>query len=142
MPVSWGLTTTTCATCGAPIRAISAALPMTSNTTRSVGARLDANNSNAAGVVSIRPAERTSPAATIATSHKSRCTSTPIALNVLEADDPAFEAAAVRWIARFASECGAVTLSEVHAALEALDALPASDAQVTLTGLLKRHGLR
>jgi hypothetical protein len=61
---------------------------------------------------------------------------------MLEADDPAFEAAAVRWIARFTSECGGVSLSEVHAALEALDALPAPDAHVTLTGLLKRHGLR
>ena len=39
-----------------------------------------------------------------------------VLLLMLEADDPAFEAAAVRWIARFASECGAVTLSEVHAA--------------------------
>jgi hypothetical protein len=66
MPVSCGLTTTTCATCGVMIRAISAALPVTSNATRSVGARLAANsnatrsvgarlaaNSNAAGVVSI-----------------------------------------------------------------------------------------
>jgi hypothetical protein len=65
-----------------------------------------------------------------------------VLLLMLEADDPAFDAAAVRWIARFAGECGGVTLSEVHAALEALDALPASDSQVTLTGLLKRHGLR
>jgi hypothetical protein len=65
-----------------------------------------------------------------------------VLLLMLEADDPAFEAAAVRWIARFTSECGGVTLSEVHAALEALDALPAPDSQVTLTGLLKRHGLR
>jgi hypothetical protein len=48
----------------------------------------------------------------------------------------------VRWIARFTSESGGVTLSEVHAALQALDALPAPDAHVTLTGLLKRHGLR
>jgi hypothetical protein len=35
-----------------------------------------------------------------------------------------------------------VTLSEVHAALEALDALPSPDSQVTLTGVLKRHGQR
>jgi hypothetical protein len=65
-----------------------------------------------------------------------------VLLLMLEADDPAFEAAAVRWIARFTTECGGVTLSEVHAALEALDALPAPDSQITLTGLLKRHGLR
>jgi hypothetical protein len=61
---------------------------------------------------------------------------------ILEADDPAFEAAAVRWIARFADECGGVTLSEVHAAVEALAALPAPDSQATLTALLKRHGVR
>jgi hypothetical protein len=60
--VSWGLTTTTCATCGATIRAISAALPVTSNATRSVGARLDANNSSASGVVAIRPTDRVLPA--------------------------------------------------------------------------------
>ena len=53
MPVSCGLTITTLATCGARIRAISAALPVTSNATRSVATRLAANNSNAAGVVSI-----------------------------------------------------------------------------------------
>lgn len=64
-----------------------------------------------------------------------------VLLLMLEADDAAFEAAAVRWIARFTSEGGGVTLGEVHAALEALDALPALDSQVTLTGLLKRHGL-
>ena len=65
-----------------------------------------------------------------------------VLLLMLETDDSAFEAAAVRWIARFTSESGGVTLSEVHAAVEALDALPAPDAHVTLTGLLKRHGLR
>jgi hypothetical protein len=61
---------------------------------------------------------------------------------MLEADDSAFEAAAVRWIARFTSEYDGVTLGEVQAALEALDALPAPDARSTLTGLLKRHGSR
>jgi hypothetical protein len=65
-----------------------------------------------------------------------------VLLLMLEADDPAFDAATVRWIARFTSECRGVTLGEVHAAMEALDALPASDSQVTLTALLKRHGLR
>jgi len=60
---------------------------------------------------------------------------------MLEADDPAFEAAAVRWLARFTGECAGVTLGEVHAALEALEALPAADAHTTLTALLKRHGL-
>jgi hypothetical protein len=52
------------------IRAISAALPVTSNATRSVGARLAANASSAAGVVSIRPTERVWPTATIATSQE------------------------------------------------------------------------
>ena len=40
IPVSAGLTTTTRATCGSMIRAISHALPVTSNATRSAGARL------------------------------------------------------------------------------------------------------
>jgi hypothetical protein len=65
-----------------------------------------------------------------------------VLLLMLETDDPAFEPAAVRWIARLTSECRGVTLSEVHAALEALDELPAPDAHATLTGLLKPHGLR
>jgi hypothetical protein len=44
------------------------------------------------------------------------------------ADDPAFEAAPVRWMARFTGECAGVTLGEVQAALESLGALPAADA--------------
>jgi hypothetical protein len=72
IPVSCGLTTTTCGTCGPMIRAISAALPVTSNATRSLGERLPANNFKAAGAVLIRPAERTSPPAAIATSQKPR----------------------------------------------------------------------
>jgi hypothetical protein len=60
---------------------------------------------------------------------------------MLETDDQAFEAAAVRCVARFTSECARVTLGETHAALESLDALLAPDAQATLTALLKRHGL-
>jgi hypothetical protein len=60
---------------------------------------------------------------------------------MLEADDPAFEAAAVRWLAQFTGECAGVTLGEAQAALEGLDALPAADARTTLTALLKRHGL-
>ena len=59
---------------------------------------------------------------------------------MLEADDPAFESAAVRWINRFTGECRGLALTEVHAAVEALDGLPASDATATLTALLKRHG--
>ena len=58
---------------------------------------------------------------------------------MLESDDPAFESAAVRWMARFTGECTGVTLGEAHAALEAIEALPGSDAQLTLSGLLKRR---
>jgi hypothetical protein len=61
---------------------------------------------------------------------------------MLDADDAAFEGAAIRWLSRFTSECNCVTLGEAHAALEALDALPAPDARATLTALLKRHGMR
>ncbi len=60
---------------------------------------------------------------------------------MLEDDDPAFDAATVRWVARFAGECAGVTLGETQAALESLAALPAPDAHATLTALLRRHGL-
>jgi hypothetical protein len=59
---------------------------------------------------------------------------------MLEVDDPVFEAAAVRWINRFTGECQGLALTEVHAAVEALDGLPAPDAAATLTALIKRHG--
>jgi hypothetical protein len=62
-----------------------------------------------------------------------------VLLLMLEVDDPAFEAAAVRWIARFAGECAGVSLGEVGAALEALEGLPAADAHATLSALLGRH---
>ena len=78
--MSLGETTITRATCGSMIRAISHALPVTSNATQSRGSRLCANSSNASGRVSIRPAERSRPSATIATSQKSRCTSSATAL--------------------------------------------------------------
>ncbi|WP_028060989.1 hypothetical protein [Candidatus Solirubrobacter pratensis] len=55
-------------------------------------------------------------------------------------DDPQFERAAVRWISRFAVECGGVLLCELHAALKAVDALPAPDAIAMLGALLKRRG--
>ncbi len=58
---------------------------------------------------------------------------------MLDADDPAYEGAAVRWLARFTTECPGVTLGEVQAALEALEGLPAPDAEATLSALLKRH---
>ena len=75
IPVSDGLTTSTCATCDSRMRAISHALPVTSSATRSSGPRLPANSSSCSGVVAIRPAERSSPSSTIATSQKSRWTS-------------------------------------------------------------------
>jgi hypothetical protein len=58
-----------------------------------------------------------------------------------QADERKFEAAAMRWIARFSSECAGVTLGELQTALEALDALPAQDSLTTLTALLRRHGI-
>jgi hypothetical protein len=64
-----------------------------------------------------------------------------VLLLMLETGEPAFEAAAVRWIARFTGECNGVNLGEVRSALEALETLPAPDARDTLTALLKRHGL-
>jgi hypothetical protein len=82
MPVSLGETTTTRATCASMFRAISHALPVTSNTTRSSLLRLCANNSSTSGRVAIRPADRTAPASAIAISEKSRCTSSPIALTL------------------------------------------------------------
>jgi hypothetical protein len=78
--VSSGLTTITRATCGSRILAISHAPPVTSSATRSSRPRLRANSSSVSGVVAIRPAGRTAPASTIATSQKSRCTSKPIDL--------------------------------------------------------------
>ena len=64
-----------------------------------------------------------------------------VLLLMLDDDDGAFDAAAVRWIRRFAAECRGVTLAEVHAGVEALGALPASDATATLAALLRRHGV-
>src|SRR3954468_9390082 len=80
MPVSLGETTITRATCSSMIRAISHALPVTSNTTRSSVVRLCAKSSSTSGRVVIRPADRTLPSSAIATSQKSRCTSSPIDL--------------------------------------------------------------
>jgi hypothetical protein len=62
-----------------------------------------------------------------------------VLLLMLDLDDGAFDAAAVRWLQRFTGECRGVTLAETHAAVEALGALPASDASATLAALLKRH---
>ena len=61
MPVSLGETTITRATCGSRIRAISHALPVTSNATQSRGSRLCANSSNASGRA-CDPAGRAQPA--------------------------------------------------------------------------------
>src|SRR4051812_8437616 len=62
------------------IRAIFHGLPVTSSATRSSAARLAANASSTSGRVAIRPADRTLPSSAIATTQKSRCTSSPIAL--------------------------------------------------------------
>jgi hypothetical protein len=75
-----GLLTTTRATWPSSSRTIAWVLPVASNATSSVGARLSANSRSASGVVSIRPAWRTSPSCQIATCAKSRCTSSPMHL--------------------------------------------------------------
>jgi hypothetical protein len=72
-----GLASTTSATRPRRMLAIANALPVDSRTTRSSGARLEANSSSASRVVSIRPADRARPRSRIATSQKSRCTSKP-----------------------------------------------------------------
>jgi hypothetical protein len=59
IPVSPGLTTITCATDGSRIRTTSHALPVISNTTRSLASRLSANASKPSGVLGTRPADRT-----------------------------------------------------------------------------------
>jgi hypothetical protein len=64
-----------------------------------------------------------------------------VLLLMLDEDDGAYDAAAVRWVGRFTGECRGVTLAETHAAVEALGALPASDASSTLAALLRRHGV-
>src|SRR4051812_32300117 len=51
----------------------------------------------------------------------------------LEGDDPAFESAAVRWINRFTGECPCLALTELQAAVEALDGLADPDANATLS---------
>jgi hypothetical protein len=63
-----------------------------------------------------------------------------VLLLMLESEDPAYDPAAVRWINRFTGECRGVALTEVHAAVEALDGLPDPDARATLGALLRRHG--
>jgi len=60
---------------------------------------------------------------------------------MIEPDDPAFEASAIRWITRFTNECPGTTIAERDAALEALDALPAPDAHATLASLVNRHAI-
>jgi hypothetical protein len=75
---AFGLASTTRSTWGATIRAIATAFPVASSATRSSAARLRANSSSLAGLVSTRPARRTRPSSAIATSQKSRCTSSAI----------------------------------------------------------------
>jgi hypothetical protein len=53
-------------------------------------------------------------------------------------EDPAFERAAVRWVARFASECADAGLADLSAAVDALDGLPAHGARAVLAALLTR----
>ena len=64
------------------------------------------------------------------------------ALNVIvlmeELEDPSFERAAVRWVARFAGECGDAGLADLRAAVDALDGLPGDGARAVLAALLTR----
>src|SRR5690348_584528 len=66
----------------------------------------------------------------------------PVALAILELieadDERAFDAAAVRWAGRLALETPGLTLSQLPLALEALDALPDTDAKATLEALARR----
>ena len=77
MPVSPGETAMTFFTCGASSLTISRELPVTSSATRSVGKRLSASVPIPSGVEGTLPAECTLPSSQIATSMKSRCTSSP-----------------------------------------------------------------
>ena len=79
MPVSSGETTTTRSTCGSRIRQTSQQLPVTSNTTRSLGSRLSASVRIPSGVLGTRPADLVVPSSQIATTQNSRWTSRPIA---------------------------------------------------------------
>src|SRR4051794_39734575 len=89
MPVSLGETTITRATCASRIPAIAHALPVTSNATQSRGSKLCANSFSSSGRLLMRPADRSRPASTIATSQKSRWISSATALTLflLAVDD-------------------------------------------------------
>jgi len=67
-----GSVNTTRATCGRNNLAIGNAFAVASSTSSAAGPRLSANSVSASGVVRTRPAERTRPCSTIATSQKSR----------------------------------------------------------------------
>jgi hypothetical protein len=55
-----------------------------------------------------------------------------------EMDDPAFERAAVRWVARFAGECLDASLADLRAAVDAVESLRASGSHAVLAALLTR----
>jgi hypothetical protein len=55
-----------------------------------------------------------------------------------ELEHPAFERAAVRWVARFAAECPHARLADLRAAVDAVDALPDDGARAALAALLTR----
>jgi hypothetical protein len=70
----------------------------------------------------------------------------PVALAILELiethDESRFEPAAVRWVGRLALEAPALTLSQLHLAIQALDGLPDDDAKATLRALARRARAR
>jgi hypothetical protein len=64
---------------------------------------------------------------------------------VLRGGDRArYERAAVRWLGRFALEARGVTITDLRAAADALDAMPsrANEALERLQGLCLEHGLK
>ena len=53
-------------------------------------------------------------------------------------EDPAFERAAVRWVTRFAAECADARLSDLRAAVDAVDAIGEPGSRAVIAALLTR----
>jgi hypothetical protein len=66
-----------------------------------------------------------------------------ICLVLRDGERDQYERAAVRWLGRFALEASSVTIAELRAAADALDALPSrpSDAMERLQRLCVAHGI-
>jgi hypothetical protein len=57
-------------------------------------------------------------------------------------DDPRFDRAAAKWLARFVTERPRVGFEDLRVVMHAFDALPDQHAEQTLAAVLDRHGLR